>query len=63
VVVSTSLRERILDWLAHWREHGWGTTVRKGGLFHELDQRHLPIEVIDEVTEKVKKKTSGYRGE
>ena len=56
MVVSQPLGERLLNWLFHRRKR-----VREGGLFHELDHRRVADEAIDEVAEKLKEKTKGYR--
>jgi hypothetical protein len=57
------VNESFLDRLARWFEHGRRKTVRKGALFHELDEWHVPNEAIDEVAKKVRKKTRGDRDE
>jgi hypothetical protein len=56
MVVSQTLGERLLNWLFERRKR-----VRDSGLFHELDQRRVADEAIEEVAEKVKEKSKGYR--
>jgi hypothetical protein len=57
VVTEPAWVSRFVDWLCKPR----GKTVREGGLSHELNQRQPPSEIIDDVAEKIREKTKGYR--
>jgi hypothetical protein len=56
MVVRDPLGERLLNWLFRRKK-----TVREGGLFHELDHRRVADEAIEEVAEKMKARSNGYR--
>jgi hypothetical protein len=55
VVKARTFFDRMLNWLVF----PGGKSVKSGGLFHELDHRRGPHELVDEAVEKVKPK--GYR--
>ena len=55
-MVKSPVGERFLNWLFSRKKR-----VSQGGLFHELDQRRVVDEAFEEVAEKVKEKTKGYR--
>jgi hypothetical protein len=55
VVVRISVLDRLLNWFERRKK------VREGALFHELDQWDTPRQLLDEVTDKVRKKGKGYR--
>jgi len=57
VVVKVPFGERLLNWLIR----PWGKRVRDGAYFHELNKWQVQKDLEDEIIDKVREKTRGYR--